>query len=100
MPRIKKTSSQPKRQPKKVVKIPEKIYPDFIENFRKELSAKTPFILKIDQFYDKDFYHVGVLQKQGKRHRCIWMTDGVVAAEHLEMFWKSETYKNWTEHSS
>lgn len=96
MPRIKKTSSQPKRQPKKVVKIPEKIYPDFIENFRKELSAKTPFILKIDQFNDKDFYDVGVLQKQGKRHRCIWMVNSIVNAEQLEMFWKSNSYVNWS----
>jgi hypothetical protein len=49
MPRIKKTSSQPKRKTKKTIVIPEKIYPLFIEEFKKELSSKTPFFLKIDE---------------------------------------------------
>lgn len=96
MPRIRKTSLQPKRKLKKAVIVPEKIYPPFIEDFRKELSVKTPFTIKVDQFYGKDSYHIGVLQMQGKTHRCIWMVDGAVGPEHLEMFWKSETYKNWS----
>lgn len=100
MPRIRKTSLQPKRKLKKAVIVPEKIYPQFIEDFRKELSSKTPFFLKIDEYGGKDSYQIGILQKIGGANRCIWMVDDARCAEHLSMFWKSETYKKWTQQSS
>jgi len=100
MPRIKKTSSQPKRKTKKTIVIPEKIYPLFIEEFKKELSSKTPFFLKIDEYGGKDFYQIGIIQKIGKANRCIWMVDNAKSIEDLSMFWKSETYKNWTQQYS
>jgi hypothetical protein len=50
MPRIRKTSNQPKRKPKKLEPIVEKIYPEFIESFKKDLKEKTPFTIKADQY--------------------------------------------------
>lgn len=100
MPRSRKTSTQPKRKQKKTVIVPEKIYPEFIENFKASVKEKTPFTVKIDQYSEGSAYHIGVLQKQGKVHRCIWMVNFATGPEHLEPFWTSETYKNWTQSSA
>lgn len=93
MPRIRKTSTQPKRKPKKLEPIVEKIYPEFIENFKKELREKTPFTVKADQYSEGSAYHVGVLKKQGATHRCIWMVGFATEPEHLAGFWTSQAYK-------
>jgi len=95
MPRIRKTSIQPKRKPKKPESIVEKVYPEYIENFKKELKEKTPFSLKVDQYSESAAYHVGVLQKQKNVHRCIWMIGSATGSEHLAEFWNSQTYKEW-----
>lgn len=100
MPRIRKTSTQPKRKPKPLPPVVEKIYPEFIENFKKELKEKTPFILKIDQYSEGASYHIGVLQKQGNVHRCVWMVNFATKADELHMFWESETYKNWKQNNT
>lgn len=100
MPRIRKTSIQPKRKPKKAEPIVEKVYPEFIENFKKQVTEKTPFTVKIDQYADKSPWHIGVLQKQGSVFRCIWMVNFATEKDHLDLFWKSETYKNWRDQSS
>ena len=95
MPRIRKTSIQPKRKPKKAEPIVEKVYPEFIENFKKELKDKTPFTLKVDQYSEGLIYHLGVIQKQGSSNRCIWMVGFATGPEHLSPFWTSQTYKEW-----
>jgi len=100
MPRIRKTSTQPKRKPKKLEPIIEKIYPEFIENFKKELKEKTSFTVKVDQYSEGSAYHVGVLKKQGNSHRCIWMVGFATGSEHLSPFWTSQAYKEWTPNNS
>jgi hypothetical protein len=99
MPRIRKTSTQPKRKPKKPEPIVEKVYPEYIENFKKELKEKTPFSLKVDQYSEGSAYHIGVLQKQGNVHRCIWMVGFATGPEHLTPFWTSHTYKEWKQNN-
>ena len=93
MPRHRKTSTQPKRKSKKFEPIVEKIYPEFIENFKKELMKKTSFIIKADQYSEGSAYHVGVLKKQRNTHRCIWMVGFATEPEHLNGFWTSQAYK-------
>ncbi len=93
MPRIRKTSNQPKRKSKKFEPIVEKIYPEFIENFKKELKEKTSLTIKADQYSEGSAYHVGVLKKQGATHRCIWMVGFATEPEHLVGFWTSQAYK-------
>jgi hypothetical protein len=100
MPRSRKTSTQPKRKQKTIPKKPEIIYPEFIENFKKEVVSKTPFTVKVDQYSDNSTYHIGVLQKQGNVHRCIWMVNFASESSHLNMFWVSEVYKNWKENAT
>jgi hypothetical protein len=100
MPRIRKTSNQPKRKPKKLEPIVEKIYPEFIENFKKELKEKTSFTIKADQYSQGSAYHVGVLKKQGNVHRCIWMVGFATESDHLSPFWSSQAYKEWTPNNS
>jgi hypothetical protein len=99
MPRIRKTSTQPKRKPKKPEPIVEKVYPEYIENFKKELKEKTPFSLKVDQYSEGSAYHIGVLQKHGNVHRCIWMVGFSTGPEHLTPFWTSHTYKEWKQNN-
>jgi hypothetical protein len=50
MPRIRKTSTQPKRKPKQSPVIVRPVYPEYIENFIKEVESKTHFKVKIDQY--------------------------------------------------
>ena len=94
MPRIKKTSSQPKRKPRPVIKIEKPVYPEYIEIFIKEVESKTPFTVKIDKYGDKESYHIGVNKKEGKTHRCVWMVSYVTSPEHLIPFWASMPMKN------
>lgn len=89
MPRIRKTSTQPKRKPKPPVKIVKPVYPDYIENFIQEVESKTPFTVKIDQYSEGASYHIGVNKKIGKIHRCVWMVGFVTSPEHLKPFWNS-----------
>lgn len=89
-----KTSTQPKRKIKKPVKIERPVYPDYIENFIKEVESKTPCIVKVDQYSENNAYHVGVLIKQGKGHRCIWMVSFAELSEHLNVFWSSMAYQS------
>ena len=89
MPRIRKTSTQPKRKPKVPVKIVKPVYPDYIESFIQEVESKTPFTVKVDQYSEGASYHIGVNQKQGKIYRCIWMVGFVTDPEHLKPFWSS-----------
>jgi len=95
MPRPKKTSSQPKRKIKKSAKVIEKIYPEFIENFKKEIKEKTPFTLKIDQYGGENCYHVGVLKENGPRKHCIWMVGFATGPEFLKPFWTSMAFKSF-----
>jgi hypothetical protein len=97
MPRIRKTSTQPKRKSKKPEPIVEKVYPEYIENFKKELKEKTPFTLKVDQYSKDAAYHIGVLAKQGRTHRCIWMVGFATGPEYTNQFWTSQVYKEWTQ---
>ena len=100
MPRHRKTSTQPKRKSKKFEPNVEKIYPEFIENFKKQLSEKTSFILKVDQYSKDSAYHIGVLVKQGRTHRCIWMVGFATCPEHVIPFWTSQAYKEWTQNNT
>jgi hypothetical protein len=97
MPRSRKTSTQPKRKPKKPEPVVEKVYPEYIKNFKKQLAEKTPFILKVDQYSKDAAYHIGVLAKQGRTHRCIWMVGFATGPEHVSPFWTSQAYKEWTQ---
>jgi hypothetical protein len=99
MPRIRKTSTQPKRKVKKFVDKPKPTYPEFIQHFISEIESKTPFTVKVDQYAKDAAYHVGVLQKQGKIYRCIWMVSYTTSSEELGVFWTSECYKNWRQSS-
>jgi hypothetical protein len=96
MPRIRKTSTQPKRKPQKIVEKPKPVYPEFIQNFISEIESKTPFKVQVDQYSKDSAYHVGVLQKQSKIYRCIWMLNYATNSEELGMFWASDCYKNWS----
>ncbi len=89
MPRIRKTSTQPKRKAKPAPVIARPVYPDYIENFIKEVESKTPFKVKIDQYSEGASYHIGINQKIGKIYRCVWMVSFVTDQEHLEPFWSS-----------
>ena len=94
MPRIRKTSTQPKRKPKKPIVIEKPVYPEYIENFIKEVESKTNFKVKIDQYEKGNSYHVGVNEKYGKVYRCVWMVGFVMGPEHLSPFWSSLAMKN------
>jgi hypothetical protein len=94
MPRIKKTSSQPKRKPKKIFVIPKKVYPEFIENFIKEVESKTPFKVKIDEYNEGGGYQVGILKKmQSSVHHCIWSASYAKTSEELNRFWLVDNSK-------
>lgn len=97
MPKPRKTSTQPKRKPKKPEPVVEKVYPEYIEKFKKELKEKTPFTLKVDQYSKDAAYHIGVLAKQGRTHRCIWMVGFATGPEYTNQFWTSQAYKEWTQ---
>jgi hypothetical protein len=99
MPRIRKTSTQPKRKPKKEFVIPEKIYPEYIQNFKNEVENKTPFKVMADQYSKDSAYHVGIIQKSGRTNRCIWMTSTANNIEDLKIFWSSKTYMDWKQNN-
>jgi hypothetical protein len=94
MPRHRKTSLYPKKKIKKPVKIERPVYPEYIENFIKEVESKTSCIVKVDQYADKNTYHVGVLFKIGRTHRCIWMVSFATEPIHLAQFWTSEAFRS------
>ena len=100
MPRSRKTSSQPKRKPKKPIKIVKPVYPEFIQNFIQEVESKTSFKVKVDQYEEYSAYHLGVNEIIGKVQRCIWMVDFATSAEHLQPFWSSSAMKNVTPKST
>jgi hypothetical protein len=89
MPRIRKKSTQPKRKPKKPIKIEKPVYPEYIETFIQEVESKTPFTVKVDQYTKDKAYHIGVNQKIGRVFRCVWMVGFVMGPEHLQSFWTS-----------
>ena len=96
MPRPRKTSTQPKRKPKKPVKIEKPVYPEYIETFIKEVEFKTPFKVKVDQYSKDASYHVGVNEKIGRVYRCVWMVGFATGPEHLDPFWTSLPMKDVT----
>lgn len=89
MPRIRKTSTQPKRKPKQSPVIVRPVYPEYIENFIKEVESKTHFKVKIDQYSEGASYHIGVNEKIGKIYRCVWMVNFATGPEHINPFWTS-----------
>jgi len=93
MPRIRKTSTQPKKKVKKFVDKPKPVYPDYIQSFIDEVESKTTLKVKIDQTTTSTSYDVGVLRREKKVYRCIWMVGCVTGPEFLKMFWNSEAYK-------
>jgi hypothetical protein len=96
MPRSRKTSTQPKRKPKKAIIKPKPVYPDYLQNFINEVESKTTLTVHIDQYSDGNSYHVGVNQKVGNVHRCIWMVGFVDSAVYLTRFWESEAFKSYS----
>lgn len=93
MPRIKKTSSQPKRKLKKPVKIVKPVYPEYLQNFINRIETETIYTVKVDQYTETNSYHIGVNKKIGNVHRCIWAANFVDTIEQLENFWISEAFK-------
>jgi hypothetical protein len=93
MPRIRKTSTQPKRKVKKIAPKPRPVYPEYIENFIKEVESKTPYSVIADQYSKDSSYNVGVLKKEGRVNRCIWMVQYATGPEHLSVFWNSLAMK-------
>lgn len=100
MPRPKKTSSQPKRKPKKPIIKPKPVYPEFVQNFINLVESTTPLKVRVDQYSVDSGYHVGVLKKEGTKSRCIWMVGYSTTPEELRMFWDSNAYKTWKEQST
>jgi hypothetical protein len=94
MPRIKKTSSQPKKQIKKFIPKQKPVYPEYIELFIKEVESKTSAIVKVDQYSNTSGYEVGINLKVGKVYRCIWWVGMVTSIDYLNMFWTSDAYKS------
>ena len=99
MPRTRKTSTQPKRKPQKPVKIVKPVYPQFIEDFIKEVESKTSLKVKVDRYMKENSYNVGVNMKVGKVSRCIWMVGVATGSEHLQPFWVSAAMKSWNDKS-
>ena len=89
MPRFRKTSTQPKRKPKPLLKIEKPVYPEYIENFILEVESKTPFKVKIDQFGGSGYFHIGINEKHGKHYHCVWMVDYCTGIDQLKPFWSS-----------
>jgi len=89
MPRIRKTSTQPKRKEKKVAPKPRPIYPEYIENFISEVESKTPFKVIVSQYSKDSSYNVGVNRSLNGTSRCIWSCNFVTGPEHLNIFWSS-----------
>jgi hypothetical protein len=87
MPRIRKTSTQPKRKIKKAPKLPEVIYPDYVQNFINEVKEKTPYIVRAVQYSIDSGYQVGVLKQNGKVWHCIWIASYAKTKEELDKFW-------------
>ena len=94
MPRSRKTSTQPKRKPKKPIKIEKPVYPEYIQSFITEVESKTPLNVKVDQYGGTGYYHIGVNEKIGKRNHCIWMVGYATGTEHLQPFWTSVAMQN------
>ena len=93
MPRIKKTSSQPKRKPRKPIIIVKPVYPDYLQNFINRIEKETVYTVKVDQYTETNSYHIGINKKIGNVHRCIWAANFVDVPEQLENFWISEAFK-------
>ena len=96
MPRIRKTSTQPKRKSKPAPKIIRPTYPEYIESFIKEVESKTHFTVKVDQYSEGASYHIGVNEKIGRVQRCVWMVGFATGPEHLAQFWSSLPIQNVT----
>jgi hypothetical protein len=87
MPRIKKTSSQPKRKPKKVIAIPKKVYPEYVQSFIDEILSKTPYRVVAAQYSIDSGYSIGVIKQNGKVWHCIWSATYAKTKEELDRFW-------------
>ena len=95
MPRQRKTSTQQKRKIKKTVNKPKPVYPEYLQNFINEVETKTPFTVKVYTDEDSNFYDIGILKKEGKVYRCIWMVGSVDKPDYLNVFWNSQSYKDY-----
>lgn len=87
MAKIRKTSKYGKRKTKPLPPIVKPVYPEYIQNFINKVESTTPYVVKVDQYSGTNSYHVGVLKKLDKVHRCIWMASFVDNLEALDKFW-------------
>jgi hypothetical protein len=93
MPRIRKTSLQPKRKPAKSVKIVKPVYPEYLQNFIDRVEKETPYKVHITQYAEESSYNVGVNKKVGKVYHCIWAVGFVTDPLLLQQFWTSAAFK-------
>ena len=93
MPRIRKTSLQPKRKPVKPIKIVKPVYPEYLQNFIDRVEKETHYTIHVNQYSEDTSYHVGVNKKVGKVHHCIWAVGFVTDQIPLQQFWTSEAFK-------
>jgi succinate dehydrogenase/fumarate reductase-like Fe-S protein len=94
MAKIRKTSKYGKRKIKPLPPVVKPVYPEYIQNFIDKVESTTPYVVKVDQYTETNSYHVGVLKKIDKVHRCVWMASFVDEPKWLEVFWTSESFKN------
>jgi hypothetical protein len=94
MAKIRKTSKYGKRKPKLLPPVVKPVYPEYIQNFIAKVESTTSYVVKVDQYTETNSYHVGVLKKIDKVHRCVWMASFVDEPKWLDVFWTSESFKN------
>lgn len=87
MAKIRKTSKYGKRKIKPLPPVVKPVYPEYIQNFINKVESTTPYVVKVDQYTETNSYHVGVLKKLDKVHRCIWMASFVDNSDVLDRFW-------------
>jgi len=87
MAKIRKTSKYGKRKIKPLPPVVKPVYPEYIQNFINKVESTTPYVVKVDQYTETNSYHVGVLKKIDRVHRCIWMASFVDNLEALDKFW-------------
>ena len=90
MAKTRKTSKYGKRKVKPLPPVVKPVYPEYIQNFINKVESTTAYIVKIDQYNGTNSYHVGVLKKLDKIHRCIWMASFVDNSEALDRFWSAK----------
>ena len=87
MAKIRKTSKYGKRKIKPLPPVVKPVYPEYIQNFINKVESTTPYVVKVDQYTETNSYHVEVLKKIDRVHRCIWMASFVDNLEALDKFW-------------